>query len=211
MSKKETVYADLGHGIITPINDHDPKVERIRAFRREASRLAAMANKRIARIEKNGLQSAPAYQGYLYSGGTRFGIKGKDYNQVQAEMGRINKFLKATTSTITGIKDHLKDMAKNTGIQYSNFKDLIAKAPKFFELKSKVEQVLAFIEDKAAVYDSTRIFDAINVTVRDYRIDLTKAGGDLDGMVEAVTAALEEYRKKEIGHAPHVKWGAWTK
>lgn len=207
----DTIYVNLGQGMATPMDANATKVQRMKAFRKEASRLAAMANKRIERIERNGFTDAPAYQGYLYSGGTRFGIKGKDYNQVQAEMGRINKFLKAATSTITGIKNNLKEMAKNTGIQYSNFADLKAKAPKFFELRSKVEQYLDAIADRAAVYDSTRIFDAINVTVRDYRIDLTKAGGDLDGMVAAVTAALEEYRKPIDSGLSNIKWGAWTK
>ena len=44
------------------------KMKRIRAFRKEASRKAAMANKRIARLENAGLKDSPAYQAYIESG-----------------------------------------------------------------------------------------------------------------------------------------------
>ena len=81
---------------------------RIREFRTEASRLASLANKRIKRIEANSLTESPAYKRYIKDGHGKFGVKGKTYQEVQAEVARINRFINAETSTIKGINNELK-------------------------------------------------------------------------------------------------------
>lgn len=169
------------------------KEQRIKEFRREASRLAAIANKRVERLEKNNLKSTPAYQRYIEGG--RFGVKGKDYNQVQKELSRLKSFLGSETSTIRGANKTLKDMAKNTGIQYSNLKELQDKAPKFFELASKVEQYLRDVEDMASAIGYQKIWEAINQYTDAAKIDLAQADTDIDGMISAVTRALAEFEK----------------
>ena len=100
------------------------KEERIKKYRQEASRMASMANKRLKRLEKNGLQDTPAYQKWIESGGEKFGVRGKDYNEVQREMARMRQFINSQTSTIKGVNNVLKEMANNTGIQYKNLKEL---------------------------------------------------------------------------------------
>lgn len=169
------------------------KEQRIKEFRREASRLAAIANKRVGRLEKNNLKSTPAYQRYIEGG--RFGVKGKDYNQVQKELSRLKSFLDSETSTIRGANKTLKDMAKNTGIQYSNLTELRDKAPKFFELASKVEQYLRNVEDMASAIGYQKIWEAINQYTDSAKIDLAQADTDIDGMISAVTRALTEFEK----------------
>ena len=169
------------------------KEQRIKEFRREASRLASIANKRVERLEKNNLTSTPAYQRYIEGG--RFGVKGKDYNQVQKELSRLKSFLGSETSTIRGANKILKDMAKNTGIQYSNLTELRDKAPKFFELASKVEQYLRNVEDMASAIGYQKIWEAINQYTDSAKIDLAQADTDIDGMISAVTRALTEFEK----------------
>ena len=169
------------------------KEQRIKEFRREASRLASIANKRVERLEKNNLTSTPAYQRYIKEG--RFGVKGKDHNQVQSELSRLKAFLGSETSTIRGANKTLKDMAKNTGIQYSNLTELRDKAHKFFELASKVEQYLRNVEDMASAIGYQKIWEAINQYTDSAKIDLAQADTDIDGMISAVTRALTEFEK----------------
>lgn len=68
----------------------DKKVNKIKELKAEANRLASMANKRIRRLEANGLQDAPAYQAYIAQGGQPFSTRGKNYNELQAELAIRN-------------------------------------------------------------------------------------------------------------------------
>lgn len=184
---------ELGNtGLIWKLAGTD-KDKRIKAYRAEASRLASMANKRIARLERNNLTDSPAYKRYIQDGGQRFGVKGKSYNQVQSEVARLNRFLTSKTSTIKGVNDTLKEMAKNTGIEYTNLQDLRTKSSKFFELASKVEQYLRTVEDMASAIGYQKIWEVINEYVSEGEIDLTNSGADIDSMIEKVTNAIKEY------------------
>ncbi len=168
------------------------KAQRIRALRQEASRLSSMANKRVARLESNDLTTSPAYQQYIRSGGERFSVRGKDYNEVQREMSRLRKFLDAETSTVRGAHTMLKEMAVNVGIEYKNMKELTAKAPKFFELASKVEQYLRTVDDIASAIGYQKIWEAVNQYVKQQKVDLSGADTDIDAMIERVTDLVKE-------------------
>lgn len=174
------------------------KNEKIAAFRKEASRLAAMANKRVARMESNGLQDAPAYKGYIESGGGKFSVKGKTHNQLQVEVSRMKKFITAKTSTITGVNNYLKGIATNTGIKYTNMNDLRAKANNFFALSAKVEEYLRTVEDIASAIGYQKIWEAVNVYVQDANIDLSDANLSIDSMIEVISKALTEHQTKTI-------------
>ena len=176
------------------IND---KLARIKKDRELASKLASKANKRVERLERNGLQNSPAYQGYLKSGGGRFGVKGKDYNEVQAELARLRKFIDGNTSTVRGVNTYLKDMAKNTGIKYKNLTDLRAKADKFFELASKTEQYLNQVEDMSAAIGYEKIWEQINVYVEKNKVDLSNAENTVEDMVKKISDAITEFEKPE--------------
>lgn len=170
------------------------RAKKIAAYRREASRLVSMANKRVQRLEKNDFTDSPAYKAYLESGG-KFGVKGKTHNELQKEVSRLNKFLNATTSTIKGVNNTLKEMAENTGISYENMQDLRSKAAKFFELANKVEQYLRTVDDIASAIGYQKIWDAINTYVDKGDIDIDSADNNIDDMVAAVTKAIKEYEK----------------
>lgn len=172
------------------------KQESVRKYRQEASRLASMANKRIKRLEKAGLTDSPAYKKYVEGGAIKFGVRGKSHNQLQQEVSRMNRFINAQTSTIRGVNTQLKEMAKNTGIKYSNLTELRKKASSFFELASKVEQYLRTVDDMASAIGYQKIWQAVNQYVKDGNIELGSSTSDIDSMVESVTRAIKEYDDK---------------
>ena len=186
------------------MNDASAKAKKISEDRREASRLASLANKRAQRLEANGLQDSPAYQMYLKTGG-KFGVKGKSHNELQQEVSRLKRFIDMNTSTVKGVTATLKEMAANTGISYANMKELKQKSAKFFELASKVEQYLRTVEDMASAIGYQKIWETINQYVKSGEIDLSSAEGDIDGMVKAVTDAIKQY-ETPINNRTTGKW-----
>lgn len=172
------------------------KAKRIREYRKEASRLASMANKRVTRLENNNLKDTPAYKTYLEGGG-KFGVKGKTYNELQREVSRLNQFINSLTSTVKGANNVLIELANNTGIKYDSVKDLRAKAPKFFELSSKVEQYLRTVNDMASAIGYQKIWEAVNQYVADSNIDLSESINDIDYMIEKISNALSEYEQPQ--------------
>ena len=175
----------------------DEKKQRISDYRKEASRLAAMANKRVTRLENNGLQDAPAYKGYIESGGGKFSVKGKNHNELQREVARMQKFIAAKTSTVTGVNNYLKGIATNTGIKYTNMKDLKSKAATFFTLSNKVEEYLRTVEDMASAIGYQRIWEAVNEYVQTARVDMADANLSIDEMVLTISKAIADLERPE--------------
>lgn len=177
---------------------YEEQQARIRADRQEASRLASAANKRAERLEKNGLTDSPAYREYVEGG--RFSVRGKTHNQVQHELARLRRFMGMQSSTIKGYKANLKQIADNTGIEYSDFKELQAKSAKFFELQSKVEQYLRTVEDMGSAIGYQKIWEAINTYTKTANVDLESGEVDIDQMIKAVTDALTQFKKPIMGN-----------
>lgn len=173
----------------------EKKVRRIAAYRAEARRKVSLANKRIRRLEENGLTDTPAYQGYIKDGGKPFSVKGKDYQQLQAEMGRMDRLIQAQTSTVRGTNKYLKNMAKQTGIKYKNLNELRKKAPKFFELANKIEQYNRTVLDMASAIGYQKIWESINEYTQTQNIDLSTTERSIDDMIGDVTKAMKEYKK----------------
>lgn len=159
-------------------------------FRKEVSRLASLANKRIQRLEAAKLTDSPAYQKWVENGAVKFGVKGKTYNQLQSEMARLNRFINAQTSTVRGINSNLKEMAANTGIKYRTLKELRSKATSFFELASKVEQYLRTVNDMASAIGYNKIWEVINEYVEREKIDLSGAENNIDELSKMVSELI---------------------
>ena len=166
-------------------------------LKQEISRKASMANKRLARLEKNGLTETPSYRNWVdYGGGVKFSVKGKSYNELQAELSRVNNFLDNATSTIRGTNKVLKDMAKATGMTYKNVGDLYKMSSKFFELSSKVEQYLNSAMQGASAIGYQKIWQSINQYIKDEEISLNTAKIDMDNMIKKVSdLVIAEYDK----------------
>lgn len=165
----------------------------------EVSRKASMANKRLVRFENNNLTSSPAYQKWVdYQGGVKFSVRGKDYNQLQQELARVNQFIEAKTSTVRGLNKVLKEMAENTGIKYGSVKELQSKSKNFFALADKIKEYLRQTEGSASAIGYQPVWQAINEYVQQEKIDLGDSELEIDGLVDKI-AQLISYEKVEQG------------
>lgn len=165
----------------------------------EVSRKASMANKRLVRLENNNLTSSPAYQKWVdYQGGVKFSVRGKDYNQLQQELARVNQFIEAKTSTVRGLNKVLKEMAENTGIKYGSVKELQSKSKNFFALADKIKEYLRQTEGSASAIGYQPVWQAINEYVQQEKIDLGDSELEIDGLVDKI-AKLTSYEKVEQG------------
>ena len=165
----------------------------------EVSRKASMANKRLVRLENNNLTSSPAYQKWAdYQGGVKFSVRGKDYNQLQQELARVNQFIEAKTSTVRGLNKVLKEMAENTGIKYGSVKELQSKSKNFFALADKIKEYLRQTEGSASAIGYQPVWQAINEYVQQEKIDLGDSELEIDGLVDKI-AKLTSYEKVEQG------------
>ena len=149
--------------------------DKYKELRKEVSRMASMAHKRIDRLERNNLTMLPAYQAWEQNGSIRFSVKGKSYEETQAEYWRLKKFLDDRTSTVTQANDFLREMAENTGIQYNGLEDLKAKSAKFFELADLIKQYNQSINQSAQALDYQKIWQDINTYILDTDADLAAA------------------------------------
>lgn len=174
--------------------------QKTRELKREISRKASMANKRLNRLEKNGLTETPSYRNWVeYGGGVKFSVKGKSYNELQAELSRVNSFLDNATSTIRGTNKVLKDMAKATGMSYKNVGDLYGLSAAFFELTSKVEQYLNSAMQGASAIGYQRIWQSINQYIKEEQISLNDSKVDMDNMIAKVSdLIMTEYEKYAV-------------
>lgn len=152
------------------------------SLKREVSRLASMANKRLVRLEKNGFEDSPAYKQWIESGGEKFSVRGKDYNELQKELARVRQFVNAKTSTIRGAQSVLKAIAANTGANFKG-KELWAQASNFFRVASMIEQYIRNTENVASAIGYQKIWTAINQYTQANDIDLAAMQVDMEQMV----------------------------
>ena len=150
------------------------------------NRYISLANKRIKRLEEAGLKDSPAYQKLMENGGAKFSVKGKTHNQLQQEVSRLTNFINAQTSTIRGVNNNLKEIAKNTGVKFTSLKDLRKKSKQFFTLASKVEQYLRTVKDIASAIGYQKIWESINSYVKDSSISIDEAQNDVEGIINIV-------------------------
>ena len=183
---------------------------RTRALLAEVQRKASMANKRLERLERNNLTDLPAYRSWVeYGGGVRFSVAGKDYNELQAELARVNHFLNSKTSLVRQANKHMKDLAKMTGVKYEKVSELPSKLSSFFKLASQVEQYLRVTEQSASAIGYHKIWEVINKYVEDEREDLEKVFQDAEGLVPRIANAVSSSLSAEMAENMK-KWYLWN-
>lgn len=168
-------------------------------LKKEVSRLASMANKRIARLEQNNLTMVPSYMAWSENGEIKFSVKGKDYNALKAEYWRVKGFIDARTSKVREANKYLKEMAEATGIEYDSINDLKQKAATFFELASKIEQYLNSMNQGVMALGYERIWSNINNYVKEERVDLT-AAESTDALLQNYLEYMDRLTPVESGH-----------
>ena len=172
-----------------------------RELRKETSRLASMANKRIKRLEESGLKS-PALKSWEEGGAVRFSVSGKSYWEVQQEYWRLKNFLDNKTSTVKGTKDFINEMATGIGLypvdkETRNTEELIhiqEQATQFFEIASKVKQYLENTDRAAVALDYQKIWEKVSEYVTTEKIDLAETELDVEQINQIIDSlmALED-------------------
>lgn len=185
-----------GESTMDDTSDLDAKIARLKA---RVSSLARKANARLRRLEKAELTDSPAYQYWKNSGGVNFGVRGKDYNQLQAELARLNGFLNAKTSTVRGAKSVLKDIASNTGMT-GDYRQILANSSNFFRLAGMVEQYLNSAEGVANAINYREIWQAVNTYVQTSGDTLDGAEKDIESIIPLIAeiAQLEQEKRARL-------------
>lgn len=164
-------------------------------FRKEVSRLNSMANKRIRRLENSNLAESPAYNKWKESGGEMFSIRGKTQQEVRREYYRVKHYLDSKTSSITGTKEVLQNMAENVGLEYSSVFELQESSKAFFELANKVDDYLSVSSRGSEAIGYQRIWQAINQYTQDTNIKVKSQS--VDGLIEVIADLSEKLLDKD--------------
>lgn len=169
---------------------HDKQYERkVKQLKKEVSKKASMANKRLVRLKANKLTDVPAYRQFLNErGGKKFSVKGKSYNELRKELNDVNRFLNQTTSTVRGARKVLKGIANTVGLKVTNVKSLPKDLAKFFDLANMIEQYLNVVENAGYSIGYKKIWEAINTYTQSSKIDLYNA----DNIMEALTEDIAQ-------------------
>lgn len=161
-----------------------------RDFRKEVSRLNSMANKRIKRLQNSDFKDSPALNKWTKDGGEYFSIRGKSQQDVRREFYKVKQYLDSSTSSITGTKKTLVEMAKNTGQEYTSVKELQESSKAFFELSNKVEEYLHIQARGSQAIGYQRIWQAINMYTQNNDIKITN--DSVEGLIEVVANQSEK-------------------
>lgn len=157
-----------------------------RQYRREASRLVSLANKRLKRIEQQDLIESPAYKKFIEDGGQKFGIRGKSMEEVKQEVARINDFIKKQTSTVRGTKKYLDNVAKSVGIvKFDNYKQLQEQLNTFFRGVDKVREYLQNSKEVSVAIGYSKIYEVVSNYVQE-------VGTELDSIDDLVVEMAEK-------------------
>ena len=177
-------------------------------FRKAVTKIVSVANKRIKRLEKSNLKDSPAYQKWLSEGGVKFSVKGKDYNQLQAEFWRLKNFMDNKTSLVRQANGYLRDMAKVTGIKYGNLSELKAKSKQFFELAKKIKEYYNVSEQSAMALDYQKIWEQINTQIKQGAIQIGQEQST-DEVLQNFLDAMDKVSEIETGLEGYKDVGEW--
>lgn len=167
-----------------------------KALRREASRKASMANKRLQRLEEQGLVNTPAYRSWFEAGGVKFGVRGKTQREVQYEMARLDRFLEMQTSTVRGAKKNLRNIAERVGIyNWENYKDLEQQINEYYYLQRKVLEYSRNIKEIGTSLN----YEKVGEVVADYLEEVDGVISDTgDEVVEITQRVIEAISREKM-------------
>lgn len=165
-------------------------------IRREYTKQAKTANKRIKAIHNAGLYS-PAVEGLTDKGITYFGLKNQNLTtdaEIRDAYRTMMNFLGSTTSTRTGVKATLDKIVKNFDIDFDgDYAQLSQKATKIFDLYEDLREMT-----KKGLLKGGDKYDIIN--------DLSTLYDD--GFIDQDTSAselLERLNERAVQRAEQVK------
>ena len=172
----------------------------VKELKAEIRKKANIAHKRLARLEKNNLTELPAYQQWVKEGKVRFGVKGKNYNELQAELARLNRFLNSKTSLVRQANKYLKEIARLTNVEYKSVKELPNKLRNFFRLSEKVEEYLRNVEGTASAIGYHKIWEVVNEVVKMEEGELGQSNEELDRLLTKILESLDYEHRLGLDH-----------
>ena len=175
-------------------------------LKKEIQRKANVAHKRLKRLERNNLTELPAYQQWVKDGKVRFGVRGKNYNELQAELARLNRFLDSKTSLVRQANRYLKDIAEMTGVKYKSVKELPDKLEGFFRVSEKVDEYLRNVEGSASAIGYHKIWEVVNEVVEVEKADLAGSEEELESIIQEAIDSLEYEHIIEITNPANWDW-----
>ena len=171
-------------------NDNNVFTQQEKKYRQEASRKVSMANKRLKRMEEQNLTMSPAYKKWIDEGGQKFGIKGKSTQEVRAEVARLNKFLKQTTSTVRGTKKYLANVAEQVGIvNYDSYQSLNSQLKEFFEVSDRVREYLKNSKEVSVSIGYKKIWEQVNEYAETVGKEFNSLKSDIVEIAKSITQA----------------------
>ena len=172
----------------------------VKKLKAEIQKKANIAHKRLARLERNNLTELPAYQQWVKEGKVRFGVKGKNYNELQAELARLNRFLNSKTSLVRQANKYLKEIARLTDVEYKSVKELPNKLRDFFRLSEKVEEYLRNVEGTASAIGYQKIWEVVNEVVKMEKGELGQSNEELDRLLTKILESLDYEHRLGLDH-----------
>jgi hypothetical protein len=160
--------------------------------------LYADAKKNIRDLQRHNLGDTPAIQKLEENGKIKFSVKGKTYNELQSDYFRLKRFAESETSTVKGATNVLENIARNTNIQYDDLNDLISKSRVFFDIASKVEQILEAQSQLAFTMGYQTIWTAVNNMVERKKINLRDIHNIEESAKIVYDSLINEYLQEEM-------------
>ena len=171
-------------------NDNNVFTQQEKKYRQEASRKVSMANKRLARMEQQNLTMSPAYKKWIEEGGQKFGIRGKNAEEVRVEVARLNKFIKQTTSTVRGTKKYLNNVANQVGIvNYDSYQSLNSQLKDFFEVSDRVREYLKNSKEVSVSIGYKKIWEQVNEYAETVGKEFNSLNQDIIEIAKSITQA----------------------
>lgn len=164
-------------------------------LRSEVSKKAMIANKRVKRLEEQGLEFARAYREAFQHNASRFGVRGLRGNkEVLRELERIDKFLNAQTSTLTGVKKYLDKIAKRKGTEVPNgdYKLFAIQQSNMFRAHEKLAQ----FRPAHLQYSSDNEMESLNSIIEELDDGYSYSSEEIETIVELAIDEQERATKR---------------
>ena len=173
---------------------HEAKKQKLYA---KLKALYAEAKRNIRDLQRHNLGDTPAIQKLEENGKIKFSVKGKTYNELQSDYFRLKRFMEAETSTVKGATEVLENIAKNINIQYNDLNEIIVKSKVFFDIASKVEQILEAQSQLAFTMGYQTIWTAVNNMVERKKINLQDMPSIEESAKIVYDSLINEYLQEE--------------
>lgn len=162
----------------------DMKQWTIREMKKEVSRRASAANKRIKRVEEAGIGSSAITA--VYNNGGKFSVRGKNtLNELYKEYTRVTNFLNMHNSSLGGARAEVKRISERIG-----FNPTKKQLQTIFKAYHKA---VKFSPARVQAYGSDRLIQLYGQYMEDMSDELLEGSDfDFEAYWEKALAPLEE-------------------